>query len=128
MQSSIGGVGIDRPTSAPPPAEDSRIGNLRPSPLLTSVSAANSAVSSPAFPTHSSASTSTSKGKGLQLGANKMSSAASAALINRLADEAAAENGGDDDSNPWGTEDLMDVNADEDDWSELFTALLNTYC
>ncbi|KAJ8076987.1 Nuclear aminoacylation-dependent tRNA export pathway component [Marasmius tenuissimus] len=109
---------IDRPTSAPPPAEDSRIGALRPSPLLTSVSAANSVVSSPAFPNHAP---SISKAKGLQLGANKVPpSTVAASLGQQLAEEAAAEDGVD--SNPWGNDDLMDVNADEDDWSAFETA------
>lgn len=27
-------------------------------------------------------------------------------------------------SNPWGTDDLMDVNADQDDWSEMVSCLL----
>ncbi|KAF9017526.1 ARM repeat-containing protein [Hymenopellis radicata] len=114
MQSTIGGATIDRPTSAPPP-EDSRIGNLRPSPLLTSVSAANSTVSSPAIPGFSIKPA--SKGKGLQLGAHKSSSAVSAALIDQLTEEVAAEN-----DNPWGGDDLMDVNADEDDWSAFEVA------
>ncbi|EEB90614.1 hypothetical protein MPER_11155, partial [Moniliophthora perniciosa FA553] len=57
----------------------------------------------------------TSKAKGLQLGASKVSSGvAVASLAQQLADEAAAEDGLD--SNPWGNDDLMDVNADEDDW------------
>ncbi len=110
MQSAIGGATIDRPTSAPPP-EDSRIGNLRPSPLLTSVSAANSTVTTPAVPGFSIKPA--SRGKGLQLGAHKSSSAVSAALIDQLTEEVAAEN-----DNPWGGDDLMDVNADEDDWSQ----------
>ncbi|KAF8909893.1 armadillo-type protein [Mucidula mucida] len=114
MQSAIGGATIDRPTSAPPP-EDSRIGNLRPSPLLTSVSAANSTVTTPAVPGFSIKPA--SRGKGLQLGAHKSSSAVSAALIDQLTEEVAAEN-----DNPWGGDDLMDVNADEDDWSAFEVA------
>ncbi|KAL0581808.1 Nuclear aminoacylation-dependent tRNA export pathway component [Marasmius crinis-equi] len=109
---------IDRPTSAPPPADDTRIGSLRPSPLLTSVSAANSVVSSPAFPNHTPAA---SKARGLQLGANKVPpSVVAASLGQKLAEEAAAEDG--IDSNPWGNDDLMDVNADQDDWSAFETA------
>ncbi|KAJ3749224.1 armadillo-type protein [Lentinula detonsa] len=111
---------IDRPTSAPPPAEDSRIGNLRPSPLLTSMSAANSTVTSPALPIRSSFQ-SNSKTKGMQLGASKVpASITAAALAETLAEEIAAEDRLE--SNPWGDDDLMDVNADEGDWSAFETA------
>lgn len=109
MQSAIGGGSIDRPTSAPPP-DDSRVGNF----LITSVSAANSTVTTPAiqgFPAKP-----ISKHKGLQLGASKSSSAAAVALIDQLTEEVAAESHGFE-SNPWAGDDLMDVNADDDDWS-----------
>ncbi|KIK68880.1 hypothetical protein GYMLUDRAFT_34872 [Collybiopsis luxurians FD-317 M1] len=122
MQTSMESIsGVDRPTSAPPPAEESRIGELRPSPLVTSVSASNSTVSSPAFPTRSSLQPN-SKTKGLQLGASKVPSSVSAAAIlaEQLAMEAAAEDG--EGSNPWGDDDLMDVNADDGDWSAFETA------
>ncbi|KAF5388789.1 hypothetical protein D9757_005678 [Collybiopsis confluens] len=114
--------GVDRPTSAPPPPEESRIGELRPSPLITSISASNSTVSSPAFPTRSSLQSS-SKAKGMQLGASKVPSNVSAAamLAEQLALEATVEEG---ESNPWGDEDLIDVNADEGDWSAFETAPL----
>lgn len=50
----------------------------------------------------------------MQLGANKVPpSIAAAALAERLAEEATVE----EESNPWGDDDLMDVNADEGDWS-----------
>ncbi|KAJ4468330.1 hypothetical protein J3R30DRAFT_3662182 [Lentinula aciculospora] len=112
---------LDRPTSAPPPAEDSRIGNLRPSPLLTSMSAANSTVTSPALPIRSSFQPN-SKTKGMQLGASKVpSSIAAATLAEQLAEEVAAEDGLEA-SNPWGDDNLMDVNADEGDWSAFETA------
>lgn len=118
MASTSGTVTIDRPTSAPPPIEDTRIGALRPSPLLTSVSAANSTASSPAFPTRSTLQSS-SRTKGMQLGANKVPpSIAAVVLAERLAEEATAE----EESNPWGDDDLMDVNADEGDWSAFETA------
>jgi SCY1-like protein 1 len=51
-----------------------------------------------------------SSSKGMQLGGHK--ALASAAI----ADDIAASEGLD--GNPWGTDDLMDVNADQDDWSE----------
>jgi len=48
------------------------------------------------------------------LGANKVPpSIAAVVLAERLAEEATAE----EESNPWGDDDLMDVNADEGDWS-----------
>jgi hypothetical protein len=54
----------------------------------------------------------------MQLGAHKVpASVAAAALVEQLAEEAAAAEG---DGNPWGNDDLIDVNADEDDWSSLF--------
>jgi len=122
MSSAIG-IGIDRPTSAPPPvagsSTDPRIGNLRPSPLFTTLSAANSTVSSPVVPTRPAQQ---SKAKGLQLGANKVPpSVAAAALAAQLAEETAAANDISG-SNPWGTDDLIDVNADQDDWSAFESA------
>lgn len=50
--------------------------------------------------------------KGLQLGGNKMNSKMVAA---QLAEQVAAKERG---ANTWGTNDLMDVNADEGDWSK----------
>jgi len=59
----------------------------------------------------------------MQLGASKApASVAAASLAAQLEEEAAAEEGVD--GNPWGTDDLIDINADEDDWSEwVFVAL-----
>jgi SCY1-like protein 1 len=83
------------------------------------MSAANSAVSSPTFPPQTRLNGSTPRARALQLGANKVPAGlAAASLAQQLADEAAAEDG--IESNPWGNDDLMDVNADENDWSELF--------
>lgn len=110
---------IERPTSAPPP-KDGHLGSVRSSDLLTvpvSISAANSTVSSPVIPTRSTPTATASRVKGMQLGANKVPvGATSAALVAQLAEEVAAE--GNDDVNPWGSDDLMDVNADQDDWSK----------
>jgi SCY1-like protein 1 len=53
-------------------------------------------------------------GKGLQLGTNKAT--AGIILAAQLAEEAAARE--DVDNNAWGPGDLMDVNADQDDWSQ----------
>ena len=101
------GAGIDRPTSAPIPGGLS-VGGLTSGPVPLTPT-----FSSDAVPTRSL--TSASKGKGMQLGATKM--ATSASSVPDWAEEAAAElettKG-----NPWGNDDLMDVNADDDDWSE----------
>ncbi|KAF5370779.1 hypothetical protein D9758_002135 [Tetrapyrgos nigripes] len=121
LQSTIASSTLDRSTSAPPPAENNKTSYIRPSPLMTSISAANSTVTSPSFPTKSTPSSS-SKAKGMQLGANKVSpGVAAAALAQQLEEEAAAEEGVSQD-NPWGNDDLMDVNADEDDWSAFESA------
>ena len=56
----------------------------------------------------------TSRTKGLDLVARKVSSnRTTAALAERLAEEATI----DPTNNPWGNDDLIDINADEDDWS-----------
>lgn len=61
----------------------------------------------------------------MQLGANKVpTGVASAALASKLADEVAASEGIND-GNPWGTDDLIDINADQDDWSESVFCLLH---
>ncbi|SJK97742.1 uncharacterized protein ARMOST_00995 [Armillaria ostoyae] len=121
MQSTIGGTGMDRPNSVQP-TEGSHIGNLRPGLFVASTSAANSTVSSPAVPAFNRPVNSTSsQSKGLQLSATKSSGAAAAALVKQLAEEAEAEDTNLD-SNPWGSDDLIDVNADDDDWSAFETA------
>lgn len=112
---------MDRPSSVPP-AEDSHIGNLRPGLFVASTSAANSTVSSPVVPAFNRPVKSiSSQSKGLQLSATKSSGAAAAALVKQLAEEADAEDTNLD-SNPWGSDDLIDVNADDDDWSEIAVA------
>lgn len=116
MQAPISAANLDRAASAPEMPLSSHIGELsRPT-------FSKSALSSEALPA-----TSSSKGKAMQLGANKMPGLGM--LANELAEEALA---GDDpwdtgkagpksafSNNPWGSEDLIDVNADDDDWSEL---------
>nr|GAT57734.1 predicted protein [Mycena chlorophos] len=111
-------VVIERPTSAP------QVGTapVPSSSAFSAPTAIRSSVTSPA----------PSKSKGMQLGAHKVpASVASAALVEQLAEEAAAQSEGDpwgeeslndgDGSNPWGNDDLMDVNADQDDWSAFET-------
>ncbi|KAI5116981.1 hypothetical protein M0805_001592 [Coniferiporia weirii] len=88
------GVPTERPTSAPSPLNGSGSG-----PSLLS----NPTLSSPAVPT-----TSSGKSKGMQLGSGRPSAKARAAAI-----------AGDD---GWGTGDLMDVNADEGDWTAFESA------
>lgn len=63
---------------------------------------------------------SASKTKGMQLGASK--APASTHMPAEWAEEAAAEA----EAEPWGTDDLMDVNADQDDWSERSVSLVSS--
>ncbi|KAI0717280.1 hypothetical protein C8T65DRAFT_726309 [Cerioporus squamosus] len=120
MTSAIG-ASIDRPTSAPA-ANAALAGNT----LTLSSTSDSSSGPPPLTPTLSSNSgptrslTSPSKGKGMQLGATKVLSHVPA--IPDWAEEAAAEIETSPSANPWGNDDLMDVNADEDDWSAFETA------
>jgi len=69
--------------------------------------------------TQSAATISTSngvKGKGMQLGGKSHAITAHVNLADQLAEEAAAS--ATLEENPWGTDDLIDVNADEDDWGK----------
>lgn len=62
-------------------------------------------------------SSSLGRGKGLQLGGasrGKANNSAIADFAKELEDEISMPGG----DNPWGNDDLMDVNADQDDWSE----------
>lgn len=86
----------------------------QPTPITNGV---HSTLSAPSVPT-STRPTATPKAKGLQLGASKqpLSKAASSSLAVELEKEAAAEVGGGD---AWADDgDLMDVNADQGDWSK----------
>lgn len=101
---SASGLAIDRPISAPGPVGGSSSLGTQP----ISLAGVKSGVSTPTA----------SKSKAMQLGAHKVpASVAAAALVEQLAEEAAAAEG---DGNPWGNDDLIDVNADEDDWSTFF--------
>src|SRR5258708_31583130 len=66
--------------------------------------------------TQSAAMISTSNSKGMQLGGKSHAITAHVNLADQLAEEAAAS--ATLEGNPWGTDDLIDVNADEDDWGE----------
>lgn len=110
------GASIGRPTSVPP-IEKSKI-NSTPLPVQTSISGVHSAFSSPlASP---SPGASMSKTKGMQLGANRVTSST---LAQQWMEDEADDPWGvpasksENDDNPWGNNDLMDVNADQDDWS-----------
>ncbi|KAJ7350311.1 armadillo-type protein [Mycena albidolilacea] len=102
------GLTIDRPTSAPGPVSEPSISSFGVQ--STHLAGVRSGISTPT----------PSKSKGMQLGAHKVPpSVAAAALVEKLAEEAAAAEG---EGNPWGNDDLIDVNADEDDWSAFETA------
>lgn len=64
------------------------------------------------------------KGKGMQLGGKSHAITANASLADQLAEEAAAS--ATPEGNPWGTDDLIDVNAGEDDWGKWSPFLLKS--
>ncbi|KAJ7647578.1 armadillo-type protein [Roridomyces roridus] len=99
-------LAIDRPTSAPSGSASTHSLDVQ----TANLAGVRSGLSTPSLP----------KGKGMQLGAHKVpASVAAAALVEQLAEEAAAA---ESDGNPWGNDDLIDINADEDDWSAFETA------
>ncbi|KAJ3559364.1 hypothetical protein NM688_g390 [Phlebia brevispora] len=109
---------IDRTTSAPP-TETASSTMSRPSPYPTFATS----LSTPGQTSSTRSTTSGSKGKGMQLGAGKLATAPH--LAAEWAEEAAAEAEAEEEAmhhNPWGNDDLMDVNADQDDWSAFETA------
>ncbi|KAL4248157.1 Catalytically Inactive Kinase-Related Protein [Abortiporus biennis] len=124
LQSTIAGTSaesapsLDRSNSAPVPQSipggfTNGFGSTSPLPPLTST------LSSPST---NSLGSSTSKAKGMQLGANKVpANVTMSKMAAEWAEEAAAEAEASQ-SNPWGSDDLMDVNADQDDWSAFETA------
>ena len=113
LQSTMNGVSqaaatdIDRSTSAP--VGGSSVNGSRPPPYANLSPALSAPAKAP----------STSRTKGMQLGATKL--AASSHMPAEWAEEAAAEAEAEESgqANPWGNDDLMDVNADQDDWSTL---------
>ncbi|PPQ93682.1 LOW QUALITY PROTEIN: hypothetical protein CVT25_012741 [Psilocybe cyanescens] len=110
--SSAAGKELERPVSAPDASSlSSHIGELSRPSFATPMN------SSQTIPNSQSA----SKTKAMQLGANKVPMSASlSALADQLEDEAAAS--ASVEGNPWGSDDLIDVNADEGDWSAFETA------
>ena len=89
---------IERPTSAPPPA-NSGSGHFG---QVTMTFTPDASSSSQTF------SAQQSRPKGMQLGIHKATSQIPGSLISEIEDN--------DGANAWGNGDLMDVNADEGDW------------
>lgn len=107
---SASGLAIDRPISAPGP-----VGGPSTHSLDIEPTGVKSGLSTPT----------PSKSKAMQLGAHKVpASVAAAAMVEQLAEEAAAAEG---EGNPWGNDDLIDVNADDDDWSGFFIMLFASW-
>lgn len=113
MVSQAAAADIDRPISAPVTPAPS--GAARP----ISFPSLSSTLSTPDSIPTTHLNGSTSKAKGMQLGATKLPVGLRphGDWAEEAAAEAEAEEAGG--ANPWGTDDLMDVNADQDDWSEL---------
>ena len=95
---------LNRPTSAP--AETASNGLGRPQ----AFSSSSAALSTPNIKPKPSST------KGMHLGASKVPAHVTADWAEEAAAEAEAEESSH--ANPWGNDDLMDVNADQDDWSE----------
>ncbi|OBZ68346.1 N-terminal kinase-like protein [Grifola frondosa] len=121
LQSTMGsavGSAVDRSTSAPLPLGTSGMSNgsgsglagALPTPKLETRLSSGGATRSLA---------STSSAKAMHLGASKASTSLN--VPPEWAEEAAAELEASQ-SNPWGNDDLMDVNADQDDWSAFESA------
>lgn len=111
--SQVAASDIDRPTSAPP---STAANGTRPAPYATLAPA----LSTPDRVPSARAPGAGGRARGMQLGASKLPASAlhmPAEWAEEAAAEAEAEEGGQ--SNPWGNDDLMDVNADQDDWSGL---------
>lgn len=105
-------------------AQDHGLGTASASPSFTSpaVSRRESTESAPSRPSTSRLNSSSAPSRpsrlahgGMKLGGAKPKPGAN------LMDELAAELDDDEVANAWGTDDLMDVNADADDWSESST-------
>ncbi|KAH9485238.1 putative inactive serine/threonine-protein kinase scy1 [Psilocybe cubensis] len=111
--SSVPGKELERSTSAPDASSlSSHIGELTRPSLATTTQSSQTLPNSP----------STSKIKAMQLGANKVPGGLSmGTLADDLANEAAAASASVE-GNPWGSDDLIDVHADDDDWSAFETA------
>lgn len=114
LQSSME-TSVDRPSSAPPPSAGTN-GSVKP----PRVGATLSSPAVPVRPASFAAAGNASKAKGMHLGTNKVPAGVPASSsVPDWAQEAAAEIDAGQ-GNPWGNDDLMDVNADQDDWSAFF--------
>ncbi|KAI0915763.1 hypothetical protein AcV5_003595 [Taiwanofungus camphoratus] len=115
--------GTDRPSSTPLPAGRNTSDGLNGLGIWPATPRLDSTLSSPILPaTRSITSDTTSTTKGMRLGTNISAASSSAPnMAPEWAQEAAAEVSGPQ-GNPWGNEDLMDVNADQDDWSAFESA------
>lgn len=108
LQTSIGAVaGVDRSTST-----QVQIGVVPSVPQLSPVLPGHLIPSFPASSTQS-----TLRTKGMQLGVNKVTPSVAAAILAEEWTEGAIDSG--DNSNPWGNDDLIDINDDHNDWSEF---------
>ncbi|KXN90149.1 N-terminal kinase-like protein [Leucoagaricus sp. SymC.cos] len=102
-------------------SQSSNIGELPNKPFSTPTTSSPPSTSN--FSSSTLSPSTSTKGKGLQLGGSargKSSSNAIADFAKELEDESSGPGGLGD--NPWGNDDLMDINADEDDWSAFETA------
>ncbi|PPQ98450.1 hypothetical protein CVT24_004129 [Panaeolus cyanescens] len=106
------GPEVDRSNSAPPTSLSNHIGEIKRPTFANNLSS-------------SSLPASRSTGKGLQLNSSKQNTSVAAGI---LADEILEDVAGSAtlEGNPWGNDDLIDVNADEGDWSAFETAPVNS--
>jgi SCY1-like protein 1 len=112
LQTSMNTAEVDRSASAPPQATPAS-----PNPQMNRTMSVPQGVSLGTPVT-------TSRPKGMQLGGSKTTSSDIAASI--LAEEGVSAD------NPWGSDDLIDINADQDDWGisppcRVSTVLLNRF-
>ncbi|KAG6829451.1 hypothetical protein H0H92_004511 [Tricholoma furcatifolium] len=102
----------ERPISAPLPLSNNANPVASAFPSSGTMSASVTPIASP--------STQVPRAKGMQLGGNRLPISATATILaEQWADEATESAAAD---NPWGNDDLIDINADEDDWSAFETA------
>lgn len=110
LQSTMSSLTLDRSISAPPSTVMNGGSDSKAKLPSLGITPSASTFSSPGLP-------SSSAPKSLKLGANKHK-----AVVPSLADALATEVENDAGSNAWGSDDLMDVNADEDDWNSFESA------
>ncbi|KZT04700.1 ARM repeat-containing protein [Laetiporus sulphureus 93-53] len=117
LQSTID-TGTERPTSAPPPSGLTGSNGLGSTGSERPPARMSTTLSSPAAPARPASMVASSKTKAMHLGGHDtLASQSSSSAIPDWAQEAAAE-AAISESNPWGNDDLIDINADQDDWSK----------